>query len=417
MWTAIGIGLIFVVMAALLGFLGGYRLGFHRRRVRLSPEEFRILGEEYEIKMRRLIDENKMLGRRWLVMGKLITSLGAFQDRATLIRLIARTLKDNLSADYAAVLSNNGRIYSVESSDGIHIESEEALVLTVDNPLIEYLGRSSEVVTLKKGDRQFKPFSKIREKVSEVLMVSMNVAGKDEGILWTARKFGRHSFSEGDKLVLKYIGNAVGYMIQNIKLVGELESRALKMVMTLAKALEQKDEYTRGHSDRVATYAVIFSKHLGIPAGQIDIIKAAALLHDIGKIGVPDDILRKPGKLTEEEYEKVKLHPLYGAELLKSLGFLKEELLIIIHHHEKFDGTGYPYRLKGDQIPLGARIVSITNVFDALTSDRSYRKAFKVEEALKIMEEMGCEYFDPGILDQFFSFVQREMKYLRRIEI
>lgn len=414
LWLVIGFGVLSLILAV-LGFLAGHKLGYNKRKLRLSPDDFRLLGEEYEIRMRDLIEENNNLARQWRLIGKLIASLGDVRDKTRMCIIATRLLKENLHADYTAVLCKNGNLFIPESSDGIHVESEEALVFDKTDPLIHYIDSFPEVITLRKRDRQFRCFDLMKEELGEVLMMSMKMSGEIDGILWIARKPDKKRFSNGDKLVLAYLGNAFGYLTNNINLIKQLEERSLRIVTSLAKALEQKDEYTRGHSDHVATYSALFAKYIGVSREEVKIIQNAALLHDIGKIGIPDGILNKPGKLTEEEFEQIKFHPIYGMELLKTLDFLKDELVLILHHHEKFDGSGYPYGLKGNQIPVGAQLISLADIFDALTTDRPYRKGYSAEKAIEIMEKMSGENFQPSLFEQFVKFIQKQMEIRRNV--
>ncbi|MFP4499051.1 MAG: HD-GYP domain-containing protein, partial [Vulcanimicrobiota bacterium] len=299
------------------------------------------------------------------------------------------------------------------ASEGLHVDSQEKLVFDVSNPLIQYLLTHPEVVVIDKSRREFKYFE-LKEVFNEALMMPLKVGGKVQGILWVARRPKSHKFSDGAKTVMNYMGNALGYMTENLDLITEVQERAFNIVKGLAKALEQKDEYTRGHSNHVSQYSVMFAHHLGLDRNSIETIERAALLHDIGKIGIPDNVLNKPGKLTDEEFEIIKSHPLYGAELLKILGFLKNEQVLILHHHEKFDGTGYPYGLTADKIPRGSAIISLADVFDALTTDRPYRKAFSVEKAIEIMQEMKGKNFEPSLCDEFIKFVNMRLNKNRK---
>jgi putative nucleotidyltransferase with HDIG domain len=184
----------------------------------------------------------------------------------------------------------------------------------------------------------------------------------------------------------------------------------LSTVETLATAIDAKDEVTHGHIRRVQLAAVALAKELGIPDGPtIQAIEAAALLHDTGKIAVPEHILNKPGKLTAAEFEKMKLHAPIGAEILSAIDFPYPVVPIVRHHHENWDGTGYPDGLRGEAIPIGARILSVVDCFDALTSDRPYRRRMTNEAALAILLERRGTMYDPAIVDTFVRTYQRLM--------
>src|SRR5579864_3898265 len=156
----------------------------------------------------------------------------------------------------------------------------------------------------------------------------------------------------------------------------------MRTIEALALAIEAKDHTTHTHLQRVRTYAVEIAKELGLPPGETEALRAAALLHDIGKLAVPEQIINKPGRLTPEEFEKMKVHPLVGAEILDRVAFPYPVAPIVRAHHERWDGSGYPNGLKGEEIPIGARILSVVDSLDALASDRQYRPAVPLDQAM-----------------------------------
>ena len=167
----------------------------------------------------------------------------------------------------------------------------------------------------------------------------------------------------------------------------------LSTIKALVTALEARDEYTKGHTHRVSKYALMLGKYMGLSTYELDKLEIAANLHDIGKIGVKDDILLKPGQLSDEEYAKIQEHAVIGAEILRPLNSLQDVVPLILFHHERWDGKGYPSMIKGKKIPLGARIIAVADTFDAITSDRPYRKALSEEKALKIIEDnIGTQF-------------------------
>lgn len=183
----------------------------------------------------------------------------------------------------------------------------------------------------------------------------------------------------------------------------KLQQYYLNTIKSLARALEAKDPYARGHSERVTQYAIAIAKRLGFSEKEISLLEDLCILHDIGKIGVPEKILAKPTSLSEEEWQVIKKHPEIGEEILKPIEFLKPGLSIVLDHHERPDGKGYPQGLKGDEIPLLASIVSVADAFDAMTSDRPYRKAFSKDEATAIIEENTGTQFDSRVVEAFLE--------------
>jgi HD superfamily phosphohydrolase YqeK len=178
-------------------------------------------------------------------------------------------------------------------------------------------------------------------------------------------------------------------------------------IAALCQAVETKDYYTRGHSERVSRGSVMIAEEIGMRPERVTAIRYAGMLHDVGKLGVPTKVLQKPGGLTEEEYAAVQLHPMRGLEIVQEIGFLDEALNGIMHHHERMDGTGYPMGLAGDEIPEFARVISVADVFDTLTSTRSYRKACPIEEAVAELRRCAGKHFDPALVEAFLRALDR----------
>ncbi len=177
---------------------------------------------------------------------------------------------------------------------------------------------------------------------------------------------------------------------------------AEQVIIALARAVEAKDAYTKGHVDRVAAFASSLAKEAGLPEDEQQTLYMGGILHDIGKIGVSDSILNKPGRLTDEEFDKIRQHPVIGEKICKPLNSISPLIPIIKHHHEKLDGSGYPDGLSGEEVPVPARIMAIVDVYDALTSDRPYRKGMDKEKALGILkEESDKGWWDKNLLAKF----------------
>ncbi|WP_427365533.1 HD domain-containing phosphohydrolase [Candidatus Caldatribacterium saccharofermentans] len=211
---------------------------------------------------------------------------------------------------------------------------------------------------------------------------------------------------------LEILGGQISIAIDNAELFYNLEHSNIELVQAYdatlegwAYALELRDRETEGHSRRVTELTVRIAREMGIKDEKIVHIRRGALLHDIGKLGIPDEILLKPGKLTEEEWEIMKKHPVYAYEMLSKIAYLRPALDIPYCHHEKWDGSGYPRGLKGEEIPLPARIFAVVDVFDALTSDRPYRKAWSREEAIAYIKERSGKDFDPAVVEVFLEVI------------
>jgi HD superfamily phosphohydrolase YqeK len=179
-------------------------------------------------------------------------------------------------------------------------------------------------------------------------------------------------------------------------------------VGALCQAVETKDFYTRGHSDRVSRGSVMIAREIGMRSERVEAIRYAGMLHDVGKLGVPTKVLQKTGKLTEEEYAAIQLHPMRGLDIVREIGFLDEALAGIMHHHERIDGRGYPMGLPGDEIPEFARVLAVADAFDSMTSTRSYRGARPVAEAIEELRKWSGTQFDPAFVDAFVAALKRE---------
>ncbi|HZV82756.1 MAG TPA: HD-GYP domain-containing protein, partial [Geobacteraceae bacterium] len=175
-----------------------------------------------------------------------------------------------------------------------------------------------------------------------------------------------------------------------------------------ASAIDAKDPYTYGHSRRVAQISEAICRELGMPGEEIQSIELAALLHDIGKIGTPEHILQKPGRLRPKEMEIIKEHPQQGAHILSTIDELQEVMAWIRHHHERYDGRGYPDKSMAEEIPLPARIIAIADSYDAMTSDRPYRKAMNPIKVMDIMDDLSGSQFDPYVFNAFKAVIMRK---------
>ena len=196
----------------------------------------------------------------------------------------------------------------------------------------------------------------------------------------------------------------------------KLEKAYLESVQTLRYTVEAKDSYTRGHSDRVSEYSVLIGKKVGLPEEELKILKIGGLFHDIGKIGIPDSILQKNAKLTDDEYSEIKNHPSIGAHILGAASIFQDIIPIVKHHHERFDGKGYPSGLKGEEIPYMARIAAIADTFDAMTSKRSYRNALEINTVIEEIERCKGTQFDPKLADVFLDIIKNEFDTIKEIQ-
>ena len=253
---------------------------------------------------------------------------------------------------------------------------------------------------------------------SSSICVPLKVKEKCVGVLSITDKLSGEPFDKSDLDMMVTLASQIAVSLNNAKLYEDLEASYLSAVRALANSIDAKDAYTMGHSERVAKYSVEIGKKMNLSDKDLKNLYIGALLHDIGKIGIPEAIINKTDKLTNEEYQEIKTHPTRGAMIIEPAKFLKEKVPLIKYHHERFDGKGYPDGLKGEEIPLMARIICCADSFDAMTSKRAYRDTMPIDFARKEMIRCSETQFDPKIVNAFLEVIENEeiIKEIRNIK-
>ena len=196
----------------------------------------------------------------------------------------------------------------------------------------------------------------------------------------------------------------------------KLEQAYLDTIETLRYTVDAKDSYTKGHSERVSEFSVLIGKHLGISSDDMYTLRIGGLFHDIGKIGIPDNILTKKDRLTDDEYEQIKKHPVIGEQILSNAAIFSDIIPIVKYHHERFDGNGYPEHLKGEEIPFLARIVSVADAFDAMASRRPYRNSVEMQKIIEEISNNKNTQFDPEIADALLDILKNNYPAIEEIQ-
>ena len=227
-------------------------------------------------------------------------------------------------------------------------------------------------------------------KIKDKVIGAINIATEDNT-----------EFSSSDLKLFTTLSHNVGIFVENVKLYKDLKEIFISTVYTLAETIEMRDDYTGNHTKRVMEYSYAIGEVLGMDKDSLEALRLSAILHDIGKIGVRDDVLLKPGKLTDEEFGLMKKHPVFGEDILKKIKGLEHIIPGVKHHHERHDGRGYPDGLKEDEIELNAKIISVADTFDAMTTDRPYRKGLDSKTAIDELIRCSGTQFDGKIVDAF----------------
>lgn len=271
-----------------------------------------------------------------------------------------------------------------------------------DSLIINKVSDHPELAAMSRGDYDSDAFAVVR--------VVLKAQGEPVGVLTATDRYGMAEFTARDQSLLEGLAAMGASALLNCRLHSTVNRQMVSTIRALASAIDAKDQYTHEHSARVAHLAVATARAIGIhDAELLREVELAGLLHDIGKIGISDKILSKEGRLTTEEFNIVKTHADIGARIVENVDGLERVAKAVRHHHERYDGLGYPSGLSGEQIPLTSRLITVTDVFDCLTSNRPYRSSIDVEQAISEINRSKDTQLDPKIVDAFLNIIRREL--------
>lgn len=325
-------------------------------------------------------------------------------DPKEVTSLVFREAKRFIKADSASVILHDEETGIMQVVAGTGKETNPKIVMLPGQGIAGLVMESGkpELVNDVTGDPRFIPgFHEVRALMSAPLKIRdrvigvINVSSKEPEV-----------YSAEDLKILSSIALHAASAIETARLYDDLRETFLTTVYTLAETIEKRDPYTGGHTKRVMTYSLALANVMGFDENESNRLELAAMLHDIGKIGVRDEILLKPGKLTDEEYEMIKMHTVFGEQIIKHIRRLREVIPGVKWHHERYDGRGYPDKIGGNDIDIIARIIAVADSFDAMTSDRAYRKALSNEIAIDELLKNSGTQFDPDIVDAFIQAYQ-----------
>ncbi|MCX6645074.1 MAG: HD-GYP domain-containing protein, partial [bacterium] len=262
-------------------------------------------------------------------------------------------------------------------------------------------------------DPEYSHASSVIEFQIRSVLVAPLIAETDKGqqklgVVYLDSRAVKHLFVDDDAELMQSFAALAAISIAHLRAVRQLRDAYRQTVNALVRALEAKDKYTKGHSERVAEYSIRCGKEMNLSEDRLITLRSAALLHDVGKIGIRDSVLHKPGKLTDEEYEHIKMHAELSEEIVKGLDYLKDEVAILAGSQEHYDGTGYPRGTKGDEIPVESYIVQVADAWDAMTSTRVYRLALTTEQGVAELIKYSGSQFHPEVVEAFLRMIERE---------
>lgn len=336
------------------------------------------------------------------------------RDLNRLLEVALDTAVKESGADRASImLMDKKGVLKINVSMGISEDIVEEAEELIDKSIAGKVAKTNRPIIINEGEKVSKDIKRLLKGLNVVSAITIPIAAENSdvlGVLNLCKYHGKPPFDKEDIELLSILAYETATSIKGHQLILETEGLYIGTVFALAAALDARDHYTHGHSRKVARNAVSIAKKLRLPGYQIEIIRRASMLHDVGKIGIPDKILQKPGRLTKEEYKVVKLHPEVALNILKPIPQLKDLLPGIYHEHERYDGKGYIVGLKGEAIPLEARIIGVADAFDAMISERPYRKPLSKKEAIAELKRCSGTQFDPKVVKAFLNILKKKKK-------
>ena len=343
---------------------------------------------------------------------RIATQIKSLRFSGTMLKNLIEKLLENMRADTAFAVLPDRPQYNVQVikpgiSDKFH-ERDRIIGSLIDRVPADApsLDENYFIVNDSLNNPQYHDLA---EQPYRFLTVKVQHNGEFYGWLGLVSFNMKEIFRQGELKLLTSMSEQLAVVIANTDLYEDLEQFIINMVKSLVFAIEAKDLYTSGHSERVSHYSMLIGSRLELSDKESNDLKWASILHDIGKIGIPERILNKADRLTDDEFEIIKGHSAKGGKILKPVAQLADSLSAIIHHHERYDGGGYPHGLEGEDIPLAARIIAVADTFDAINSTRAYRDARKPEEALAIIEEVAGSQLDPHIVKVFKNIYEEDL--------
>jgi len=390
------------------GLDGGDESQFRQDGKVITVTELKVIPDERRLLDLSVIGENigelRRAHRDLATMYKIGMSINSSQDVSELLNMLSEKLLNIFQADRVVIMlfgSGRGRIVNkiTKTNEPNMKDAGEISMSMVQEVVTEGMSILSYDAL---ADERFKgKQSIVINKIRSAMCSPLKGREAVLGILYLDTHKSVGKFTQQDLQLLSIIGNQAGIAIENARLATDLEELFTGSLKTLVATIEAKDSVTSGHSIRVTSISQAIGKELGLSKEAIRILRISALLHDIGKVGVPESILGKPAPLSENEFIRIKEHPSRGAEIIENIKNVEEIVTAVKHHHERYDGGGIPDGLKGDNIPLISRIIAVADAYDAMTFDRPYRKGVTSDKAVKEIQRCSGTQFDPKIVEAF----------------
>ncbi len=337
-------------------------------------------------------DLNKGLDLDEMVSGFALTVVGELQTSAMALFTVKRERDDS---------------FCFQGGKGIDRDRMSDLTLKTDSEFAQWLKSDPRPQRLVEGKNQEGVRALPDARLATFEYVTAILVKRElKGMVFIGPRLSDKEYMPSELDMLQSLCNSVGIGLDNARLFRELQRTYLSTVKALVSIIEAKDPYTKGHTERVADYTIALGHKMRFPKDALRDLAFGAVLHDIGKLVVYERVLNKPGRLTDDEWESMKQHPSIGAAIIENMEFLAGTAALVRHHHESYDGSGYPDGLEGENIPLGARVISVADSYDAMTTDRSYRKALSSEIALETLKQKAGTQYDAIVVEYFVELIE-----------
>ncbi|HIE51807.1 MAG TPA: GAF domain-containing protein [Armatimonadetes bacterium] len=358
----------------------------------------------------RLYDSLQERSARLRALNEIGTALTSSLDRDEVLDRVLKYALDLLGAETGSLMLIDPEDLTqmrIVVARGLPKEVVREARVRIGDGIAGSVAANGQPVVLAQGERDVRSQSAAARRTQAALCVPLKVKDRVIGVLNLSGRRQGGNFTAEDLELVVTLASQAATAIENAQLYDDLREQFVQSIRVIANAIDARDPYTRGHSERVTEYALLIARELGLPEGDLEVVRYGGLLHDVGKIGIRDEILLKPGRLTEEEFQIMKSHPVRGADIISPVRQLQRILPALRYHHERYTVDGYPEGLHGEDIPLIARIIGVADTYDAMTTNRPYRKALPREIALQELIRNRGVQFDPQIVDAFLRCVAR----------
>lgn len=348
-------------------------------------------------------------GQIQTLLSQVCLTFGQNSDMTHMLEVFLKSLLSLMGLDMGAIFlpSPDGRELVVRTSIGLR-EEDRSTAITKGKGIVGWVATHGQLVTTSESMpwTRAEGLTTLEKGMPWAIHIPLCARGKTHGVMSIGLAKGQREITGDDLLMIQNFATQIAGALENVELRENMEKTYVETVSALATAVEARDKYTRGHSRRVTEFSVEIARRMELPEVFVKDLEAAALLHDIGKIGIPDHILHNSGVLPPEGLRFIMEHPIGGENILKPVGSLGRLCPIVRHHHERYDGEGYPDRLKREEIPLAARILSVADSFDAMISDRAYKPYRTKPEAIEELSSCKGDQFDPECVEAFIAYLR-----------